>query len=196
VARQEGLAWPPKNQFARADPATMQSAARARCGAHASCSGSSGLRQRDAARGAGLRAGVRAAPAGARRAPLQVAAKLTKDGPHLCIVGTTGAVGQEFLSVRCHTAAAVVAHLPARGLAAVSPELPADHAAAAAAQVISGRNFPYSKLTLLGSSRCAPRAGSPACTSLHTPWKRTPGACRLTPRCALCSRPRCADPPA
>jgi hypothetical protein len=33
----------------------------------------------------------------ARSAPV---AKLTKDGPHVAIVGTTGAVGQEFLNVR------------------------------------------------------------------------------------------------
>ena len=61
---------------------------------------SSGLRQRDAARGAGLRVASPASPAAGRRTRLAVAAKLTKDGPHVCIVGTTGAVGQEFLSVR------------------------------------------------------------------------------------------------
>lgn len=59
---------------------------------------SSVFRQRDACPAAGLRA----APGGRRQraSALRVAAKLTKDGPHVCIVGTTGAVGQEFLAVR------------------------------------------------------------------------------------------------
>ena len=72
--------------------------AMSRCGAVASSS--AGLRQRDAAsRGAGLRVAAPSGPAD-RRSRLAVAAKLTKDGPHVCVVGTTGAVGQEFLSVR------------------------------------------------------------------------------------------------
>jgi len=61
---------------------------------------SSGLRQRDASRGTGLRIASAGPACAGRRARLATVAKLTKDGPHLCIVGTTGAVGQEFLSVR------------------------------------------------------------------------------------------------
>ena len=44
----------------------------------------------------------RAAPAApARRGALQVTAAKTADGPVVAIAGVTGAVGQEFLSVRC-----------------------------------------------------------------------------------------------
>jgi hypothetical protein len=117
----------------------MQTSA-ARCGAPA------GLRQRDASRGAGLRVAAPCGSAG-RSSRLAVAAKLTKDGPHVCIVGTTGAVGQEFLSVR---EAGAAAGIP------VCQGSPPAASHAAGPQVIAGRNFPYSKLTLLGSSRCAP----------------------------------------
>lgn len=62
--------------------------------------GRCGLRQRDATasvsgRGRSLAPALRAAAF----APTTTA-KLVKDGPSLAIVGTTGAVGQEFLSVR------------------------------------------------------------------------------------------------
>lgn len=39
-------------------------------------------------------------PALRSTSPVVTRAKLTKDGPHIAVVGTTGAVGQEFLNVR------------------------------------------------------------------------------------------------
>ena len=63
--------------------------------------GRCGLRQRDATASVSGR-GRSLAPArrSAAAAVPTTTAKLVKDGPSLAIVGTTGAVGQEFLSVR------------------------------------------------------------------------------------------------
>lgn len=57
------------------------------------------LRQRDAAAPAAVAAPLRP-PRSRRSCHAPPLAALTKDGPSLAIVGTTGAVGQEFLSAR------------------------------------------------------------------------------------------------
>ena len=59
--------------------------------------GRCGLRQRDATASV---SGRGRSVAAARRCATTTTAKLTRDGPSVAIVGTTGAVGQEFLAVR------------------------------------------------------------------------------------------------
>lgn len=89
--------------------------------------------------------GVQARPAAraglSRRRVALVQAKKTADGPSIAIVGVTGAVGQEFLTVSS-------LHAGGGGMRA-RPGL----IHAAGSQVLKERNFPYSSLKLLASAR-------------------------------------------
>lgn len=77
-----------------------------------------------------------------RSSRLSVSAKLTPTGPTVAIVGITGAVGQEFLSVS------------SRSRLLPGPRQGGWTHRALASQVISQRNFPYKDLKFLASARC------------------------------------------
>ena len=109
VTQKTGLS-PCAQPHARAPPAcvatTMLSARHSLAGAQLQCGAAPRLRRSSAA---------------TRSASV---AKLTKDGPHVAIVGTTGAVGQEFLNVRACVGGASCRRLAAHGCcvgAAASP---------------------------------------------------------------------------
>lgn len=126
---------------------------------------------------------TRAAARPARRA-LAVRAAKTASGPRVAIVGITGAVGQEFLTVRhalCFlraarppsrvSGAARAARAPPDRVRMHPPEALAIGPARAAPpppQVMKERNFPYSELKMLASKRCAPphQLAAPAASAL------------------------------
>lgn len=96
------------------------------------------------------RQGVAAAAAAPVRAHgrsrrLNVSAKQTATGPTVAIVGITGAVGQEFLSV---------SHWLRRDVCSFARRR-SELTGLLILQVISQRNFPYKDLRFLASARCA-----------------------------------------
>lgn len=80
---------------------------------------------------------------------MAVSAKKTANGPRIAIVGITGAVGQEFLTVRTRMRLVLrsvgVQALALFGLPVLTVHL----------QVLKERNFPYSNIKMLASARCA-----------------------------------------
>lgn len=97
-----------------------------------------------------LRAGASACRRVSRARVTVVKAAKTADGPRIAIVGVTGAVGQEFLTVSacqllCQSVAATQA--PNKCLSRL--------------QVLQERNFPYSNIKMLASGRCAGAARWP-----------------------------------
>jgi len=74
-----------------------------------------------------------------------VRAAKTADGPRVAIVGVTGAVGQEFLTVSCKTVCFILLK-----------DLTYRTGRYTLSQVLKERNFPYSELKLLASARCRP----------------------------------------
>jgi hypothetical protein len=71
-----------------------------------------------------------------------VRAAKTADGPRIAVVGVTGAVGQEFLTVRRRPGRILASCV--QGVASA----PGPHA-----QVLKERNFPYSSIKMLASAR-------------------------------------------